>query len=210
MEGAAFGKTEPVFGEVVFNTGMSGYVETLTDPSYQRPDPRRHLSACRQLRRTATAPGRRAGPTFRVGSHPGSGARRADLQSCVQPPCGNTVSGRVAALGERARRYRHRHAHAHAPPAGAGHDAGLALSRGYGHRRGETKRPCHRYGRRGLSQRRAERTDPLRGGRSENPRRGCRREGQHRSQSVGTGGVGHPRAVSCPSSRNWHTAPMEF
>jgi len=35
MAGAAFGDTEPVFGEVVFNTGMTGYVETLTDPSYK-------------------------------------------------------------------------------------------------------------------------------------------------------------------------------
>ena len=35
MEGAAFGEADAVFGEVVFNTGMSGYVETLTDPSYK-------------------------------------------------------------------------------------------------------------------------------------------------------------------------------
>jgi len=33
--GEAFGGVEPVFGEVVFNTGMAGYVETLTDPSYR-------------------------------------------------------------------------------------------------------------------------------------------------------------------------------
>ena len=35
MEGSAFGEAEAVFGEVVFNTGMTGYVETLTDPSYK-------------------------------------------------------------------------------------------------------------------------------------------------------------------------------
>ena len=35
MEGTAFGTVEPVAGEVVFNTGMTGYVETLTDPSYR-------------------------------------------------------------------------------------------------------------------------------------------------------------------------------
>ena len=35
MEGSAFGEAEAVFGEVVFNTGMTGYVETLTDPSYR-------------------------------------------------------------------------------------------------------------------------------------------------------------------------------
>jgi carbamoyl-phosphate synthase small subunit len=32
--GPAFGAERPVCGEVVFNTGMTGYVETLTDPSY--------------------------------------------------------------------------------------------------------------------------------------------------------------------------------
>jgi carbamoyl-phosphate synthase small subunit len=35
MTGACFGAAQPVAGEVVFNTGMSGYVETLTDPSYR-------------------------------------------------------------------------------------------------------------------------------------------------------------------------------
>src|SRR6185503_10124949 len=34
MEGSSFGTVAPVSGEVVFNTGMTGYVETLTDPSY--------------------------------------------------------------------------------------------------------------------------------------------------------------------------------
>ena len=34
MEGVSFGAARPVSGEVVFNTGMAGYVETLTDPSY--------------------------------------------------------------------------------------------------------------------------------------------------------------------------------
>ena len=35
MDGDAFGVIRPVVGEVVFNTGMAGYVETLTDPSYR-------------------------------------------------------------------------------------------------------------------------------------------------------------------------------
>jgi carbamoyl-phosphate synthase small subunit len=35
MRGEAFGPCRPVAGEVVFNTGMTGYVETLTDPSYK-------------------------------------------------------------------------------------------------------------------------------------------------------------------------------
>ena len=35
FEGTAFGAARAVRGEVVFNTGLVGYVETLTDPSYR-------------------------------------------------------------------------------------------------------------------------------------------------------------------------------
>jgi carbamoyl-phosphate synthase small subunit len=35
FSGTPFGAAESVRGEVVFNTGLSGYVETLTDPSYR-------------------------------------------------------------------------------------------------------------------------------------------------------------------------------
>ncbi len=35
MKGIGFGALRPVAGEVVFNTGMAGYVESLTDPSYR-------------------------------------------------------------------------------------------------------------------------------------------------------------------------------
>jgi carbamoyl-phosphate synthase small subunit len=35
VDGRGFGADREVCGEVVFNTGMSGYVETLTDPSYR-------------------------------------------------------------------------------------------------------------------------------------------------------------------------------
>ncbi len=34
LEGMGFGYSTTVFGEIVFNTGMVGYPETLTDPSY--------------------------------------------------------------------------------------------------------------------------------------------------------------------------------
>lgn len=34
FDGTAFGAVRPVGGEVVFNTGMTGYIEALTDPSY--------------------------------------------------------------------------------------------------------------------------------------------------------------------------------
>ncbi len=36
LTGAAFGAEGETFGEMVFNTGMTGYQETLTDPSYCR------------------------------------------------------------------------------------------------------------------------------------------------------------------------------
>jgi carbamoyl-phosphate synthase small subunit len=36
FRGRGFGATGETFGEVVFNTGMSGYQEVLTDPSYSR------------------------------------------------------------------------------------------------------------------------------------------------------------------------------
>src|SRR6266536_5905448 len=34
FEGESFGATGRAYGEVVFNTGMTGYQEILTDPSY--------------------------------------------------------------------------------------------------------------------------------------------------------------------------------
>ena len=34
FQGFSFGYEKPVTGEVVFNTAMSGYPESLTDPSY--------------------------------------------------------------------------------------------------------------------------------------------------------------------------------
>src|SRR5258707_11757505 len=36
LRGTAFGADGETFGEMVFNTGMTGYQETLTDPSYCR------------------------------------------------------------------------------------------------------------------------------------------------------------------------------
>ncbi len=35
LEGSGFGHPATVYGEIVFNTGMVGYTETLTDPSYR-------------------------------------------------------------------------------------------------------------------------------------------------------------------------------
>ena len=35
LEGISFGAENPISGEVVFSTGMVGYTESLTDPSYR-------------------------------------------------------------------------------------------------------------------------------------------------------------------------------
>jgi len=35
FEGKSFGFEAPTSGEVVFNTAMTGYPESLTDPSYE-------------------------------------------------------------------------------------------------------------------------------------------------------------------------------
>src|SRR5258705_4866238 len=35
LTGRYFGASKSAIGEVVFNTGMTGYTETLTDPSYR-------------------------------------------------------------------------------------------------------------------------------------------------------------------------------
>ncbi|GMA37682.1 hypothetical protein GCM10025876_38860 [Demequina litorisediminis] len=51
LEGKAYGATGQTLGEIVFNTGMTGYQETLTDPSLSPPDRRHDRAAHRQHRR---------------------------------------------------------------------------------------------------------------------------------------------------------------
>ena len=41
--GKSFGYEKPVAGEVVFNTAMTGYPESLTDPSYAGQIGRAHV-----------------------------------------------------------------------------------------------------------------------------------------------------------------------
>lgn len=41
FEGYSFGAEKEVIGELVFTTGMTGYIETLTDPSYYGRSSRR-------------------------------------------------------------------------------------------------------------------------------------------------------------------------
>lgn len=54
FHGKSFGYEKPVAGEVVFNTAMSGYPESLTDPSYAGQlmslhIPWRAITVCRLL-----------------------------------------------------------------------------------------------------------------------------------------------------------------
>ena len=57
FEGCLFGSSRAVCGEVVFNTGMTGYVETLDGPFLRRPDPGADLSAGRELWRAGATRG---------------------------------------------------------------------------------------------------------------------------------------------------------
>ena len=45
LPGYSFGADKPMAGEVVFSTGMVGYTESLTDPSYRR-QVRARVCAC--------------------------------------------------------------------------------------------------------------------------------------------------------------------
>ncbi len=69
FRGESYGATGETFGEAVFSTGMTGYQETLTDPSYHRQVVVMTAPARRQHRR------QRRGP--RVAADLGQWLRRA-------------------------------------------------------------------------------------------------------------------------------------
>ena len=69
LEGRSFGAAGTAMGELVFTTGMTGCVESLTDPSYYGQLVVYALSQSRQLRHLPGRPGepplpdgRRGGP----------------------------------------------------------------------------------------------------------------------------------------------------
>ena len=64
--GYAFAGTGEVLGEVVFNTGMTGYQEILTDPSYKGQIVTDDLSAHRQFRDQPGGHGIRRNPPGRI------------------------------------------------------------------------------------------------------------------------------------------------
>ena len=134
------------FGEAVFATGMTGYQETLTDPSYsrqvvvqtaphigntgrQRRGPREPPDVGRRLRRARPGPPRRA-----------PGARRA-------------ASTRSLYRAGHRRHQRHRHPRAHPPPSRARCDA----------LRDRPARGCRRAARSGAGQRGDARRRPRAG-----------------------------------------------
>ena len=80
FRGEAYGAVGETFGEAVFNTGMTGYQETLTDPSLPPAGRRDDRPADRQHRRE------RRGP--RVAPHLGQRLRRARAASRVPSPTG--------------------------------------------------------------------------------------------------------------------------
>ena len=95
FQGSAFGAQRVVCGEVVFNTAMTGYVETLTDPSYAG----QILVFTYPLVGNYGVPertNRAAGTALRVGAHPGAGSRRAALRrrnTAITPLSGRFANG---------------------------------------------------------------------------------------------------------------------
>ena len=120
FRGESYGAVGETVGEAVFSTGMTGYQETLTDPSYHRQVVVHDRAARRQHRRQRR--GRRVAP------HLGRRLRRAR-------PAPRPSSWRSRAPGGRARRaarrrhLRHRHPRPHPAPARARRDAGRRVLR---------------------------------------------------------------------------------
>ena len=126
MYGRAFGAPGSVGGEVVFNTGMTGYVETLTDPSYRGqilvltyplvgnygvPAPRR--------------PGPWTAPTSRAASRCRDWRCRSYADKCSHHSATRSLGAWLETEGVPGD---HRDRHPHADPAvsRAGYHAGLA------------------------------------------------------------------------------------
>ena len=122
FRGEAYGAIGETFGEAVFSTGMTGYQETLTDPSLPPAGRRHDRPARRQHRRQRRGRASRAGsgsPATSCATRPGgrrAGARR------------RTLDDELAAPGRR-RHQRHRHPGADPAPARARRDAGRASRR---------------------------------------------------------------------------------
>lgn len=85
FEGYSFGAETSVSGEVVFNTAMTGYPESLTDPSYSGQILVSDLSADRQLRSSAVYGAGRFAALLRIGPYPHPRSGRLRLFVRAQP-----------------------------------------------------------------------------------------------------------------------------
>ena len=122
------------FGEAVFTTAMTGYQETVTDPSYAEPDRRLHGADDRQLRRRRRRDSSRRDRSAKAVARCAAAEGRAWARDWLRAG--------IVALDE------HRHARARAPPPRRGRDA---RCRGRGRRRA---RPSTRRSRRSARSRR--------------------------------------------------------
>ena len=111
FRGRAYGAVGETFGEAVFSTGMTGYQETLTDPSYHRQVV------------VMTAP--HIGNTgvndedAESGAHLGRRLRRTRPRARALQLALPALPGRRAGRPGRRRHQRHRHPRPHPPPARA-------------------------------------------------------------------------------------------
>ena len=95
-EGLAFGAYRPVVGEVVFTTAMSGYVESLTAPSFRG----QILVLAYPLAGNYGVPAARARRidrrALRIEPDPGSGPRRAACDQLPESSRFGAHAGRLA------------------------------------------------------------------------------------------------------------------
>ena len=119
FRGEAYGAVGETFGEAVFTTGMTGYQETLTDPSLPPPGRRADRAAHRQHRRQRRGPRVRPDLGGRLRrARPGPRSRRTGAPR-------RSLDDELARPGRR-RHQRHRHPRADPAPARARRDAGRA------------------------------------------------------------------------------------
>jgi hypothetical protein len=115
FHGTGFGADGETFGEMVFNTGMTGYQETLTDPSYAR-----QIVAMTAPHIGNTGVNDEDGESRRIWVSGYVVREPARIVSSLHRPQPGGGTGRP----RRPRHRDHRHPCAHPPPARARRDAG--------------------------------------------------------------------------------------
>ena len=110
FSGFSFGAEGVVAGEVVFNTAVAGYVESLTDPSYRGQILVMTLSARRQLRRSGRASARLDRWSVPVQSDSSDGIDRSVVLRSAKSSIVLTDTRRVASCGRCSCDYGYRYA----------------------------------------------------------------------------------------------------